>query len=175
MNNGTPTISIIVPCCNEKDHIEACLYSILAQKPPPGDFEMIVADGMSSDYVCQCLDVLQETGADNIGGAWVATAKGLVGQAIAAAFQSSFAAGGPSGRDPEYEGPLDAVYLGCRPRKVFDQIGYFDEELIRNQDDEFNLRLTRAGGKIWQSPRIFRRVPDRAFIELTRSSAAPSS
>jgi succinoglycan biosynthesis protein ExoA len=49
MNNGTPTISIIVPCCNEKDHIEACLHSILAQKPPPGNFEIIVADGMSDD------------------------------------------------------------------------------------------------------------------------------
>jgi GT2 family glycosyltransferase len=46
------------------------------------------------------------------------------------------------------------VYLGCWPREVFDRIGFFDEELVRNQDDEFNLRLTRAGGKIWQSPRI---------------------
>ncbi len=33
-------------------------------------------------------------------------------------------------------------------------MGHFDEELVRNQDDEFNLRLTRAGGLIWQSPRI---------------------
>jgi GT2 family glycosyltransferase len=37
---------------------------------------------------------------------------------------------------------------------VFDRIGFFDQELIRNQDDEFNLRLSRAGGLIWQSPRI---------------------
>jgi hypothetical protein len=33
-------------------------------------------------------------------------------------------------------------------------MGGFDEDLVRNQDDELNLRLTRAGGKIWQSRRI---------------------
>jgi hypothetical protein len=37
---------------------------------------------------------------------------------------------------------------------VFERIGGFDEELVRNQDDEFNLRLQRAGGRIWQSARI---------------------
>jgi hypothetical protein len=37
---------------------------------------------------------------------------------------------------------------------VFERIGFFDEELARNEDDEFNLRLQRAGGLIWQSPRI---------------------
>ena len=62
--------------------------------------------------------------------------------------------GVPVAHDPNYTGVVDTVYLGCWPRKVFDRIGLFDEELVRNQDDEFNLRLTRAGGKIWQSPRI---------------------
>jgi GT2 family glycosyltransferase len=108
----------------------------------------------ASDYICQCLTVLQETGADNVGGPWIAKGEGLLGQAIAAAFQSPFAVGGALGHNPEYEGTLDTVYLGCWSRKVFDRIGLFDEELIRNQDDEFNLRLTRAGGKIWQSPQI---------------------
>jgi hypothetical protein len=46
------------------------------------------------------------------------------------------------------------VYLGCWRRDLFNRIGLFDEELVRNQDDEFNLRLKRAGGRIWQSPRI---------------------
>jgi succinoglycan biosynthesis protein ExoA len=106
------------------------------------------------DYVSQCVAVLRETGADNVGGPWVAKGKGLMGRAIAAAFQSSFAVGGARGHDANYEGSLDTVYLGCWPREVFDRIGLFDEELVRNQDDEFNLRLARAGGKIWQSPRI---------------------
>jgi hypothetical protein len=46
------------------------------------------------------------------------------------------------------------VYLGCWPRTVFERIGGFDEELVRNQDDELNLRLKLAGGTIWQSTRI---------------------
>jgi len=108
----------------------------------------------ASDYVQQCLDVLNETNADNVGGPWVARGNGYVGLAIAAAFQSTLAFGGARGHDPEYEGELDSVYLGCWRRDVFQRIGYFDEQLVRNQDDEFNLRLVRSGGRVWQSPRI---------------------
>jgi hypothetical protein len=94
------------------------------------------------------------TRADNVGGPWMAKGHGLIGGAIAAAFQSGFAMGGAKGHDPGYEGIVDTVYLGCWRREVFARIGLFDEELVRNQDDEFNLRLTRAGGKVWQSPNI---------------------
>jgi glycosyltransferase involved in cell wall biosynthesis len=108
----------------------------------------------ASDYLRQCVTILQETAAENVGGPWVAKGKGLMGEAIAAAFQSPFGGGGARAHNPDYEGRVDTAYLGCWPREVFDRIGLFDEELVRNQDDEFNLRLTRAGGKIWQSPRI---------------------
>ena len=108
----------------------------------------------AADYVCRCLDVLRETAADNVGGPWVATGKGIIGRAIAAAFQSSFANGGARAHNPNYSGPVDTVYLGCWPREVFDRIGFFDDELVRNQDDEFNLRLVRNGGRIWQSVKI---------------------
>jgi len=46
------------------------------------------------------------------------------------------------------------VFGGFYRRQVFDRIGLFDEELVRNQDDELNLRLTRSGGRIWQSPKV---------------------
>ena len=108
----------------------------------------------ASDYVRQCFLVLQETGADNVGGPWIARGDGYVGLAISAAFNSSFAVGGARGHNPDYEGEVDTVYLGCWRRELFDRIGLFDEELIRNQDDEFNLRLMRCGARIWQSPRI---------------------
>ena len=108
----------------------------------------------ASDYIKQCVAVLQETEAANVGGPWVAKGNGLIGQTIAAAFQSPFVVGGARAHNPGYEGVVDTVYLGCWPRETFDRIGLFDEELVRNQDDEFNLRLTRNSGKIWQSPRI---------------------
>jgi len=106
------------------------------------------------DYIQQCVETLANTGADNVGGPWVAKGSGFLSSAVAAAFQSAFAVGGAKGHNTNYEGIVDTVYLGCWPRHLFDRIGFFDEELVRNQDDEFNLRLTRAGGKIWQSPRI---------------------
>jgi hypothetical protein len=62
--------------------------------------------------------------------------------------------GGARWHNAQYEGPVDTVFGGFYRREVFDKIGLFDESLIRNQDDELNLRLTRAGGKIWQSPKI---------------------
>jgi succinoglycan biosynthesis protein ExoA len=108
----------------------------------------------AADYVKQCLLVLEETGADNVGGPWVARGKGYIGRAISAAFQSPFAVGGARGHNPGYEGEVDTVYLGCWRRELFDHAGFFDEELVRNQDDEFNLRLVLSGARIWQSPRI---------------------
>lgn len=49
---------------------------------------------------------------------------------------------------------VDTVPFGCFHRKIFDQIGYFDEELIRNQDDEFNARIIKNGGKIYLLPNV---------------------
>lgn len=106
------------------------------------------------DYIRQCIAVLQETGADNVGGPAQTKGQGYTQSAICAAFHSPFAVGGARFHDTEYEGYVDTVPYGCWPREVFQRIGLFDEELVRNQDDEFNLRLTRAGGRIWQSPRI---------------------
>jgi SAM-dependent methyltransferase len=46
------------------------------------------------------------------------------------------------------------VPYGCWRRTTLESLGGFDEELVRNQDDELNYRTTRAGGLVWQSPRI---------------------
>jgi succinoglycan biosynthesis protein ExoA len=108
----------------------------------------------AEDYLRECISVLRESGADNVGGPWIAKGRGPWGEAIAAAFCSPFCSGGGRAHDPTYEGEVDTVYLGCWPRSVFSRIGLFDPNLVRNQDDEFNFRLVRSGGKIWQSPRI---------------------
>ena len=108
----------------------------------------------SFDYLRRCVEVLNATGADNVGGPWVAKGDGVIGKVIAAAFQTRFCAGGARGHDISYEGSVDTVYLGCWRRHIFDRIGLFDSELVRNQDDELNLRLTRSGGTIWQSSKI---------------------
>ena len=76
------------------------------------------------------------------------------GAAVAAAFQCGWVVGGARSRDMHFEGEVDTVYLGCWPRHVFDRFGVFDETLVRNQDDEHNLRLRLMGGHTWQSPQI---------------------
>jgi glycosyltransferase involved in cell wall biosynthesis len=43
---------------------------------------------------------------------------------------------------------VDTVPFGCYRRDVFDDIGFYDEDLIRNQDDELNARLIQNGGRI---------------------------
>lgn len=106
------------------------------------------------DYVARCIETLVRTGADNVGGPWVAAGTGPMGKAVAAAFQCRWVVGGARSRDTQHEGEVDTVYLGCWPRAVFERIGGFDEALVRNQDDEHNLRLRLAGGRIWQSPLI---------------------
>jgi glycosyltransferase involved in cell wall biosynthesis len=54
-------------------------------------------------------------------------------------------------KEPRY---VDTVPFGCYKREVFDNIGLFDEDLVRNQDDELNLRLIKTGGKILLIPDI---------------------
>jgi glycosyltransferase involved in cell wall biosynthesis len=48
-NRTSPYVSIVLPCRNEADQIEACLKSILNQELPDGGLEVLVADGMSTD------------------------------------------------------------------------------------------------------------------------------
>jgi len=106
------------------------------------------------DYVRQCLAVLQETGADNVGGPMRTRADTFMEEAIRAVFHCAWAVGRARSHDPDYEGLVDTVIYGCWRKSVFERVGLFDEELVRNQDDEHNLRLARSGGRIYQSPRI---------------------
>jgi succinoglycan biosynthesis protein ExoA len=106
------------------------------------------------DYLLKCLETLQQTGADNVGGPARTKADGYRQRAIAAAYHSPFSVGGARFHDLAFEGYVDTVTYGCWPRSTFEKFGLFDEELVRNQDDEHNLRITRGGGKIYQSPKI---------------------
>lgn len=108
----------------------------------------------AADYIKQCVLVLAETNADNVGGAWRTKANGYLQEAIALAWHSPFSAGGARSRDLNYEGPVDTVIYGCWRKARLLELGLFDEEFVRNQDDELSLRITRSGGTIWQSARI---------------------
>jgi succinoglycan biosynthesis protein ExoA len=202
-------LSVIVPCRNEMEFVDAFLDALTIQRVPADwSVEWLIADGDSddgtrerleararvdarlvvldnssrivstglnvclsrargdvivrldvhttyaNDYLAQCLATLERTRADNVGGPWKAVGDAPMQRAIVAAFQSRWVVGGARSRDATYEGLTETVYLGCWPRATFERFGRFDESLVRNQDDEHNLRILRAGGRVWQSPTI---------------------
>lgn len=106
------------------------------------------------DFLRRSVEVLEETGAANVGGAIRAEGRDYWGKAIAAASHAPYVCGGAATREVDFEGPTDTVFPGCWRRETLERIGLFDEALVRNQDDELNYRITKAGGVVWQSPKI---------------------
>jgi succinoglycan biosynthesis protein ExoA len=128
----------------------------LALKQRKGDI-VVRVDGhtiIAPDYVRECVSALERTGADNAGGRMNAFGQTTFGKAVALATSTPFGVGGARFHYSEDEEWVDTVYLGAWRSKVFDQIGGFDEEFVRNQDDEFNYRLRANNGRILLSPRI---------------------
>ena len=109
---------------------------------------------IAPDYVSSCVGALQTSGAENVGGRMDAVGEGAFPETVTLATSSPFGVGGARFHYSEKEEWVDTVYMGAWPRRVFQKIGLFDEELVRDQDDEFNYRLREHGGKILLSPKI---------------------
>jgi glycosyltransferase involved in cell wall biosynthesis len=211
IDNRQPFVSVIIPAYNEERYIRGCLLSLLRGGYPRGRWEIIVADGMSTDrtreeirrvaaasavpitvidnprrvtpvalnlaigqargeviirvdahseygedYVARCVEVLRESGADNVGGP-VETRPGAetaMARAIALAMSHPFGVGNSAFRTQSEAREVDTVPFGCFRRELFMKVGLFDERLWRNQDFEFNQRLRQAGGRLWLDPRL---------------------
>jgi glycosyltransferase involved in cell wall biosynthesis len=100
---------------------------------------------------------LIELKADNVGGICrtLPGGKGLIPVSIAKVMSSIFGMGNSYFRiGAKKIMEVDTVPFGCFRREVFERIGLFDEELIRNQDDEFNGRIIKNGGKIFLIPDV---------------------
>ena len=119
---------------------------------------------IAKDYVSSCVTALERSGADNVGGRMDAAGHGRVGEAIALATSSPFGVGDSQFHYASGEQWVDTVYLGAWRREVFDRVGGFDPEMVRNQDDEFNYRLRAAGGRILLTDRIRSRYYSRASL-----------
>jgi len=132
----------------------------LGIKEAKGEILMLIGAhaGYEKDYVSKCVRCLKEYDADNVGGVMktLPSENTLFAKAIAFSLSCPFGAGnayyksGYSGQ-PKW---VDTVFGGCYKREVFDKIGLFNENLVRSQDMEFNLRLKKAGGKILLVPNI---------------------
>ncbi len=106
------------------------------------------------DYLSRCVAAAEETGAENVGGAFVASGRTPMERAVACAMDSPFGGIGWTRHDSTARVEVDTVPYGAFRPEAFRRAGLFDESLVRNQDDEFNLRLRRAGGTIVLDPSI---------------------
>lgn len=124
------------------------------------------------NYIPRLVEALLSSDADNVGGLIVTLPAdpSTMARAIAVGLSHPFGVGNAYFRigvgAPRW---VDSVPFGCFRREVFDRIGLFDEDLVRNQDDEFNLRLIKFGGRILLLPDVvsyyFAR---RSLMDLTR-------
>ena len=105
-------------------------------------------------YIQQAVKTLIETGAANVGGRQMAVGSTRFEKAVAAVMMSPVGSGGATYRSGGEPGPTDTVFLGVFQRSAGEQVGWFDESLIRNQDYELNIRLRNAGGVVWFDPRL---------------------
>ncbi|KEZ85453.1 succinoglycan biosynthesis protein exoa [Clostridium sulfidigenes] len=205
----TKTVSIVIPCRNEKKYIGKCIDSFLKQTYPKNLYEILICDGMSIDGSREIIKKYEsnyenvklidnkeltapkgmncgikysnsniiiifgshayadEKFVENnvkllykdmeigcVGGPIETISENQVGQAISLAMSSPFGVGNALFRYAQHEVFVDTVAFGGYRKEVLNEIGYFDEELVRNQDDELNFRVIKNGYKILLSPCI---------------------
>lgn len=110
---------------------------------------------LSSGYIRRAVSTLRRTGAVNVGGVQRAEGVTPFEQAVAVAMTSRMGVGGARFHTGGEEGPVDTVYLGVFRRDALESAGLFDEDLVRNQDYELNIRLRDAGGVVWFDPELW--------------------
>ncbi|WP_195962707.1 glycosyltransferase family 2 protein [Clostridium tyrobutyricum] len=202
------TVSIVIPCRNEKNYIGKCIDSFLNQSYDSKLYEILVCDGMSDDgtrsivknyeerfnnvklidnlglsapkgmnagikysksdiiiifgahaysdykFIQENINAITTHNVGCVGGPIETINKDDKGCAISMAMSSPFGVGNALFRYAKKETYVDTVAFGCYRKETLDKIGYFDEELVRNQDDELNFRIIKNGYKILLSPKI---------------------
>jgi len=116
------------------------------------DYKMILGAHaeLPSNYIETCLSTFQQQpDASCVGGLILNSYENSKSEAIGLAMSSSFGVGNAHFRTGNQGGYVDTVAFGMYKREVFEAIGYFNEALVRNQDDEFNFRMQKNHLRIY--------------------------
>lgn len=107
-------------------------------------------------YVATSINLLRDKVAENVGGVWEIQAgeDTCIAKAIAAAAAHPLGAGDALYRIANKAAYVETVPFGAFSKETFMEADMFDENLLSNEDYEFNTRIRLAGGKIWLDPRI---------------------
>ncbi|MEV4926931.1 glycosyltransferase family 2 protein [Streptomyces roseoverticillatus] len=109
---------------------------------------------LSPNYIATAVRLLDETGAQNVGGIMHAEGENAWEQAVAAAMTSKIGVGNAAFHTGGAAAPAETVYLGVFRREMLEKLDGYNEEFIRAQDWELNFRIREAGGLIWFSPEL---------------------
>jgi glycosyltransferase involved in cell wall biosynthesis len=105
-------------------------------------------------YLRDVVQLLDATGAANVGGMMRVEGETSFGKAVAVAMSSPLGIGGSKFHVGGEPGPARTVYLGAFRREVLVEVGGFDEHFLRAQDWELNYRLRQAGHTVWFTPHL---------------------
>lgn len=120
---------------------------------------------IAPDYVSRCVAHLQTNEADCVGGPIETIGENPLAQAIAIGMSSKFGVGGSAFRTVKDQKMfVDTVAFPAFTRQAIEKTGLFDEELVRNQDDEYSYRLRKWGGKILLAPDIKSKYYSRSSL-----------
>lgn len=108
---------------------------------------------LESDYVSTAVETLERTGAEMVGGLMRAVGESDLGEAVAIATSTPFGVGNARFHFTGIEEEVDTVYMGLCRRETYQRLR-FDEEMVRDQDDELSYRLLDQGGRIVCNPAI---------------------
>lgn len=105
-------------------------------------------------YIEQCLARFEEIEAACVGGTMQSVAISEKGRYLSSVLSSPFGVGNSKFRYSQEAGYVDTVAFGMYEKKIFDEVGYFDESLKRNQDIELHSRIRKTGAKFYLDPSI---------------------
>lgn len=110
----------------------------------------------NENYVKYCVENLTNNMAANVGGRWIIVpgAETKIAECISLAAAHPFGVGDAKYRYSQNAGYVDTVPFGSFYKNLIDEIGYFNEDLLANEDYEFNVRIQNAGKKVYFDPRI---------------------
>ena len=149
-NLATQYSQIIVKVLDNKSLIVPTGMN-LALQHAQGDI-IIRVDGhcvIAPDYVRTCVNHIKNEDADGVGGAIETIGETTAAAAIAVGMSSPFGVGDSAFRTVSGKSTLtDTVPFPAYTRQIIERAGMYDEELVRNQDDEYNYRIRGIGGKI---------------------------
>ncbi|NUM46803.1 MAG: glycosyltransferase family 2 protein [Anaerolineales bacterium] len=156
-----PALSIQI-VDNPKRHIPSALNRALERARGTYLVRLDAHAVPATDYVARCVEALETGKGENVGGIWQiapghaggGTRPGWLARAIAVAAAHPLGVGDAHYRHATQAQYVDTVPFGAFRRALVEKIGPFDENLLTNEDYEFNVRIRQAGGKIWLDPAI---------------------